>query len=52
MRASPGAHLGRLENAVMVGIHCVELRSRPPCRAVLGTLDVLLPGEATRSCRR
>jgi len=35
----------------MVSIHPVELRPCPPCRALLGTLDVLLSGERPRGRR-
>src|SRR5215467_13596380 len=52
MRASPSADLSRLDDAIVVGIHRVELCSCAPRRAVLGALDELLPGEAARSCRR
>ena len=46
MLASPGADLDGLKDAVVVEIHRVELRRRPPPGALLGALDVLLSGEA------
>lgn len=46
MLAPPRLHLGRFEDTVVIGVHPVELRSRPTRRALLGTLDELLPGEA------
>jgi len=46
MLASPGADLDGLEDTVVVEIHRVELRRRPPPGALLGALDVLLSGEA------
>ncbi|MBV8131862.1 MAG: hypothetical protein JO282_05045 [Alphaproteobacteria bacterium] len=51
MLVPPSAHLGRFEDTVMIHIHPVELRRRPPRRALLGTLDVLLSGEPARGRR-
>jgi hypothetical protein len=46
MLGTPCADLGRLQDAVVVRIHPVELRSRPPRRALFGALDILLSSEA------
>jgi hypothetical protein len=45
MLVSPSLPFGRFEDTVMICIHPLELRRRPPCRSLLGTLDVLLSGE-------
>jgi hypothetical protein len=51
MLASPSSPFGRFEDAVMVGVHALELRSRPARRALLGTLDVLRSGETAAGGR-
>jgi hypothetical protein len=43
--ASPSLPFGRFEDAVVVRVHPLELRGRPPHSTLLGTLDVLLSGE-------
>jgi hypothetical protein len=45
MLASPSTPLGRFEDTVVVRVHPLELGCRPPCRSLLGTLDILLSGE-------
>jgi hypothetical protein len=45
MLASPSTPLGRFEDTVVVRVHPLKLGSRPPRRALLGTLDVLLSRE-------
>jgi len=52
MLASPSPPLGRVQDAVVVRIHPVELRTRSPRRALLGALDVLLSSEAAGARRR
>jgi len=47
MLAPPSTPLGRVEDTVVIGIHPVKLRRRPPRGALLGALDVLLFREAT-----
>jgi hypothetical protein len=49
MLASPGAHLGAVENAVVVGVHLVKSRPGPPAGPFLGALHVLLAGDAAAS---
>jgi hypothetical protein len=45
--ASPGPPLRRIDDTVVVGVHPVELRGRPPGGSLLGSMDILLAGEAT-----
>src|SRR5438552_3062834 len=44
--ASPGPPLRLIDDAIVVGIHLIELRGRPLRRPLLGTMDILLAGEA------
>jgi hypothetical protein len=51
---SPSLPFGRIEDTVVVRVHLLELRGRPPRRTLFSTLDVLLTGEAAagqRACR-
>jgi len=50
--AAPGPPLGRIDDAVVVGVHSIELRRRPPGGSFLGAMDVLLASEATGARRR
>src|SRR6267378_3928355 len=50
--AAPGPPLGRIDDAVVVGIHPIELRGRSPGGSLLGAMDVLLPSEAAGGRRR
>lgn len=51
--AAPGADLGAIEDAVVVGVHLVEAGSGPLLGAILGALDILIPGDAAgRRCGR
>src|ERR1700745_3740200 len=46
MLASPGAHLGAVENAVVVGVRLVKSRPGAPAGPFLGALHGLLAGDA------
>jgi len=50
--ASPGSPLGWIDDTVVVGVHSIELRRRPPGGSFLGAMDVLLASEATGARRR
>jgi len=50
--ASPGSPLGRIDDTVVVGVHSIELRGRPPGGSFLGAMNVLLASEATGARRR
>jgi hypothetical protein len=50
--AAPGPPLGGIEDAVVVGVHSIELRGRPPGGSFLGAMNVLLAGESAGARRR
>jgi hypothetical protein len=50
--ATPGPPLGRIDDAVVVGIHPIELRGRSPGGSFLGAMNVLLAGEGAGARRR
>ena len=52
MLAAPGANLIPVENAIVIGIHFVEMCGSSLCRPLLRTLQVLLPGDAAGRGRR
>ncbi|HXO92057.1 MAG TPA: hypothetical protein VN849_14825 [Stellaceae bacterium] len=52
MLASPGSPLGRIDDTVVVGVHSIELRGRPPGGSFLGAMNILLASEATGARRR
>jgi hypothetical protein len=47
MLAAPGPPLGRIDDTIVVGVHSIELRCGALRRSILGTMDILLAGEAT-----
>jgi len=49
MLAAPGAHLGAVQNTVVVGVHLVETSASPLSRPLLDALQVLLPSDAPGS---
>jgi hypothetical protein len=49
MLAAPGAHLGTVQNAVVVGVHLVEANAGPLSRPLLDPLQVLFPSDAAGS---
>ncbi len=51
MLAAPGADLGAVEDAVVIGIHLVEAGPGPFRCPILGTLDELIPRDAAASSR-
>src|SRR5438270_2777313 len=46
MLRAPGAELGAVEDAVVIGVHLVEARPGPFRRPILGALDELIPRDA------
>src|SRR5437764_13244294 len=51
MLRAPGAELGAVEDAVVIGVHLVEARPGPFRRPILGALDELIPRDAAASGR-
>jgi len=51
MLAVPGADLGSVEDAVVIGVHLVETGPGPLRSPILGAFDELIPRDAAASSR-